>query len=198
MIKKNSESVLCIKRVDLPKDWVGSRSAFKMDEHNFFSTCEAVGFCWVDRNEAESDSSLKQVIPYIVLKSKDMIGVYKRKGSEKRLHDLYSIGIGGHINPDDSVSYDSFRQILNAGMIRELDEELLERPSDATPEFQGIINEELTDVGKVHLGALFVIETLFPEAFIPGEELVEFHWMKKEKVPLLNLELWSVMALEIL
>ena len=219
-----------------------------MTNERFIATCTHAGFRWVERAMAESDPSLKQIIPYIVIvhnrmtssqsptslssqMSKDTaehpdgdplpsvvsVAVYRRKGSEKRLHDLYSIGIGGHINPEDdrmtngikkrenfhSSDEDDrtalhFQRILHAGMNRELEEELIRRPKADEPKFLGIINEDVTEVGSVHLGALYVILTQSPHLYKPGHELMGFHWVKKDALTDLNLELWSSMALGLL
>src|SRR5687768_11211932 len=58
---------------------------------------------YMDRKEAEVNPAFKQIIPYCVLSCDDKIFVYQRtkKGGDSRLHDLYSIGVGGHINPED-------------------------------------------------------------------------------------------------
>ncbi len=219
-----------------------------MNEERFIATCTHAGFRWVKRKMAESDPSLKQIIPYIVIVHRHMtsaqspsdlssqmsmdtedlpnddpllsvvsVAVYRRKGSEKRLHDLYSIGIGGHINPEDGrvnngikkrgdfYSSDGedqtplhFQQILHGGMNRELEEELIRRPMADEPEFLGIINEDVTEVGSVHLGALYVILTQSSHLYEPGHELTGFHWVRKNALTDLNLELWSSMALELL
>ncbi len=151
--------------------------------------------------DVENDSSYKQIIPYIVLQTmdSDKTAVYQRQGSEERLHDLWSLGIGGHINPVDmDTSKDAFKQILIAGMERELDEELEQMPEHDQPEFLGVISEDITDVGKVHLGAVFGINTNSPEIFLPGDELFQFKWEKTSDLQQLNLELWSTMAMELL
>jgi predicted NUDIX family phosphoesterase len=81
--------------------------------------------------------------------------IYNRQGSEKRLHDLWSLGIGGHINPvDQQNQQSSFKDILVSGMERELGEELAKRPKQDIAGFSGIISEDITDVGKVHFGAV--------------------------------------------
>ena len=58
---------------------------------------------FVPRQAAEIDPSLKQIIPYLVLRDGDCIFLMKRTraGGDARLHDLYSIGVGGHLNPGD-------------------------------------------------------------------------------------------------
>jgi len=198
---KLQEKVLCIRRSNLPDSWVGKRSIIKTDETLFFDTCEKAGFIFMDRGFVEKDSSLKQIIPYIVLQTtnRKKTALYRRNGNEKRLHELWSVGIGGHINPvDNNGTASSFRKILLTGMTRELDEELIKRPINQTPRFMGTINEEETPVGNVHLGAVFTILTNTPEAFIPGEELSDFTWADTSFLPRLNLELWSTLALELI
>ncbi len=167
----------------------------------FIKACTASGFDFINRQEAEKNPSLKQVIPYIVLQTKDLAhtAIYNRQGSETRLHDLWSLGIGGHINPlDQANSKASFKDILLSGMNRELDEELVKRPSLDQAEFSGIISEDITDVGSVHLGAVFRILTQTPESYLPGPELFRFQWVKTKKLNQFNVELWSQLTLELI
>ena len=196
-----NEAILCIKRKLLPESWVQKKSVVPMDIDVFISTCSAAGFKFIDRRDAEQDPSYQQIIPYIVLQTVDFekTAIYNRQGSEQRLHDLWSIGIGGHINPIDMEKQnDSFKQILIAGMERELSEELDQRPVQDYPTFIGVINEDVTDVGKVHMGAVFRILSSAPEKFSPGPELFQFAWKKTKYLEQINLELWSTLALELI
>ena len=196
-----NEKVLCIKRDLLPESWVTKKSIVPLKLKEFVENCSTAGFEFVKRTYAENDSSLKQIIPYIALQTKDhgKTAIYQRQGSEKRLHDLWSLGIGGHINPVDvNKKKDSFKEILITGMQRELDEELEKMSEEIAPEFVGVISEDITDVGKVHLGAVFTITTNNTANFLPGEELFQFSWAKTNTLHKLNLELWSTMALELL
>jgi len=196
-----NESVLCIKKSLLPEPWVLQKSIVPLKLDLFIENCSKAGFEFINRSNAEEDSSYKQIIPYIVLQTKDFekTAIYNRQGSEQRLHDLWSLGIGGHINPVDmKTQNDSFEQILITGMERELREELDQRPEDNLPGFIGVISEDITDVGKVHLGAVFRIVTDTPEKFLPGSELFQFTWEKTSRLGQLNLELWSTMALELI
>lgn len=195
------ESVLCIPRNELPAAWVSQKTVVPMTLDQFTDQCVRSGFSFVDRQEAEQDSSLKQIIPYIVLQTEDLqqTAVYNRQGSEKRLHDLWSLGIGGHINPIDGAgSGNGFEDILSAGMTRELTEELAGVPENDTATFCGVINEDLTDVGSVHMGAVFRILTQAPASYVPGPELYRFQWWPTEKLGDLNFELWSTLAMELL
>jgi predicted NUDIX family phosphoesterase len=105
----------------------------------------------VDRAPAETDNSLKQIIPYAIIRFNDQVYLVKRtkRQAEARLHDLYSIGLGGHI----SESVDNTSDVIRTALARELDEEMaIAGPSQA--KYVGIINDDTTDVGKVHLGIL--------------------------------------------
>jgi predicted NUDIX family phosphoesterase len=103
---------------------------------------------YVPRSEAEHDRSLKQVIPYLVLRDGDRYFLMRRTraGGDARLHDLYSIGVGGHLNPEDGG--------LSGGLTREWHEEVV---ADFVPDFRlvGLLNDDTTDVGSVHLGAVY-------------------------------------------
>src|SRR3989304_1111901 len=49
------------------------------------------------RGDVEEDSSLKQIIPYLIIRYRERIFLFQRstRGGEERLHGLYSIGVGG-------------------------------------------------------------------------------------------------------
>jgi predicted NUDIX family phosphoesterase len=100
------------------------------------------------RAAMEHDPTFKQVIPYLVLRDGDGYFLMRRTqaGADARLHDLYSIGVGGHLNPGDGG--------LLLGLRREWQEELV---ADFVPAFRiiGLLNDDTTDVGRVHLGAVF-------------------------------------------
>jgi len=200
-MSKKQEQVLCIDRKNLPASWVTQRTVLPMHFSTFSATCTKAEFSFVRRGIAEEDRQKKQIIPYILLQTADggMTAAYNRQGSEKRLHDLWSIGIGGHINPEDSaMETDSFESILKNGMQRELDEELARRIAGDPIEFIGIISEDITPVGSVHMGAVFLIKTQDPEGYLPGDELHSFTWHATQKLSQLNLELWSELSLELI
>jgi predicted NUDIX family phosphoesterase len=99
----------------------------------------------------ERDPSFKQVIPYLVLRDGPRYFLMRRTqaGGDARLHDRRSIGVGGHLNPGDGD--------LAGGLRREWAEELA---ADFTPEFTlfGLLNDDTTEVGSVHLGAVYVAD----------------------------------------
>lgn len=195
------EKILCVDRATLPAAWVARRTVLPMDLETFIAGCTGGDVFFADRPAAEQDPGKKQIIPYVLLQTEDgsRTAAYNRQGSEARLHDLWSVGIGGHINPKDSVGHDpDFREILISGMTRELDEELICRPANDAAEFCGVISEDVTPVGRVHLGAVFRIKTRTPDAYAPGQELHRFTWLPTAELLSLTMELWSELALALL
>jgi predicted NUDIX family phosphoesterase len=122
-----------------------------------FERVLAQGF-FVERERAERSPQWKQVIPYSVLISSGSILLLERlkAGGEARLHHKLSIGVGGHVNPEDlaaSVEAGSDRGfgMLDAGTRRELSEELALEGQLAI-ERVGLINDDSNSVGAVHVG----------------------------------------------
>src|SRR3972149_11892576 len=74
--------------------------------------------------DVEEDTSLKQIIPYLIIRHRDRIFLFQRstRGGERRLHGLYSIGVGGHIAREDT---NGAQDLLAAALERELHEELV-------------------------------------------------------------------------
>jgi predicted NUDIX family phosphoesterase len=109
---------------------------------------------YVDRHLAEDDASLKQLIPYVVVRQAQRVFLMQRTraGGDPRLHDKASIGVGGHLNPVDEGA-----DPLMAGLRREWREEL---ETDWEPEFRlvGLLNDDGNPVGAVHLGVVFEVE----------------------------------------
>jgi predicted NUDIX family phosphoesterase len=114
------------------------------------------------RSEVETDPSYKQIIPYVVLRCGDLVFHYTRgqKGSEARLRALRSIGIGGHISETDhSLFGDPYRQ----GLQREVAEEV-HIDTTYTERCIGLINDDRTPVGQVHLGIVHIFDLAEPKA----------------------------------
>ena len=101
------------------------------------------------RDEVEEDPSYKQLIPYCVFRHNGRIFNYKRGNSqgEARLHAKRSVGIGGHISAIDDAAESAYDE----GMRREIDEEVFVETT-YTSRCIGLINDDETEVGKVHLG----------------------------------------------
>ena len=190
-----NEKVLVIARENLPLAWLGNQVAIKPNKEQVNQLTSLIE--WQNRVAAETNESFKQIIPYLILQNPNnqQIAMYQRAGNEKRIHGLYSVGLGGHINPIDQQHNDSFMDIVVRASQRELAEELCGFESNNF-EFKGIINEEKTKVGRTHLGFVFLMNT-FSEPK-PGKELLNYQWISKDQIPLYRLELWSEMALQLL
>ncbi|MBI5779359.1 MAG: hypothetical protein HZA49_07875 [Planctomycetes bacterium] len=112
---------------------------------------------FINRPDAENNPALKQIIPYLVITGREgeIFLVQRLAGqTEKRLHNKYSIGIGGHINPvldaqGNEVS--SVPEIIKSGLERELHEELQVKTSYHY-KLVGYLNDDSNSVGQVHLG----------------------------------------------
>ncbi len=100
------------------------------------------------RVDAEDDPSWKQLIPYLVLRDGARVFLMRRTraGADARLHDRYTIGVGGHVNPGDEG--------LEGALLREWREEL-DAPFDPDIRLVGLLNDDSDPVGAVHLGIVF-------------------------------------------
>jgi predicted NUDIX family phosphoesterase len=121
------------------------------------------------RPAMEIDPTFKQIIPYVVLRQGGQVFHYLRGqgAGEKRLRALRSIGVGGHINPGDGGD-DPYRQ----GLLREIHEEVF---LDTTYQETclGLINDDSTPVGQVHLGIVHVFDLEAPNVRRREQELTE-------------------------
>ena len=115
------------------------------------------------RSQVEDDPSLKQIIPYVVFRCMDSVFCYTRGKSqgEARLHRLRSLGVGGHVSEDDAQGARTL-DAYEAAMRRELEEEVaLDSPGRIRR--VGLINDDATPVGRVHLGVVHLYELDRPE-----------------------------------
>ncbi|MEO7994231.1 MAG: DNA mismatch repair protein MutT [bacterium] len=114
-------------------------------------TAEAAGY-FLDRPRAERDESHLQIIPYVLLACRDTYFMVTRLGTqgEARLHGKVSLGMGGHLNPEDGVPP------LWGGITRELREEVgLDALSREDLEPLGLILEGRNPVARVHCGIAY-------------------------------------------
>ena len=158
MTENKSEDVLCARILDMPIQWLGPSVAIPMREDDFFSFLDHTTPLWIERSVAENDDNFKQLIPYILLtNSQGLLATYPRRGTEARLHGSWSLGLGGHINTSDQSQTDpqTWRNLLYTGLKRELSEEFPSSVPGHT-HFLGVINENLSAVGRVHLGVVFL------------------------------------------
>lgn len=197
-----NEMILAVQRNELPEHWLANEVTLSMSWEHFLDQIKSAHAHFVDRGVAECDYRFKQIIPYILLAdSEGRLATYSRNGSEKRLSGHLSLGIGGHLRQDDFTGGQfSWDELAGSALQRELLEELPGFDPVEAPEFLGIINEEHSDVGRVHLGLVFVFRGLDSAKIVSGEELGSLSW---SAVSELNnaacdgFELWSWLALQL-
>ncbi len=151
---------------------------------------------YIDRDIAENDKSYKQVIPYCLINRGDSIFCYQRSksGSENRLHDLWSLGVGGHVNPCDGFD----KETITNACKREIEEEV-EFSKLKNAHFVGLINDDSNDVSSVHFGVVYSVNLFDNSSFrVKEESLAEGSFLKKEivKIEDKNWENWSNLIVE--
>jgi predicted NUDIX family phosphoesterase len=154
---------------------------------------------FIPRVEAETNPAYKQIIPYAVIVFEDTVLHYVRgkRAGEQRLIAKGSIGIGGHMNETDESLFAMDEHAYRAGVEREVNEEIqIETPFE--DRIVALLNDDSTEVGRVHLGIVHVFRLKEPkvqkrEAMITGltfltkQELLERHD---------GLETWSQICLD--
>ena len=146
------EKVLCLKRENLEKAGMFQGLSFEVDrylplidnpENRFF----------IRRSEAEENPKFKQWIPYVLIFKDDKILRYQRGqgGGENRLHGRLSIGFGGHVNEQDYAQENG----CMAGLLREIREETGFQPAKTNA--VAVINDDSTEVGRVHVGIVYIM-----------------------------------------
>jgi predicted NUDIX family phosphoesterase len=150
------------------------------------------------RSEIETDPSFKQIIPYVVLRWGDQLFHYTRgkRATEARLQALRSVGVGGHISAGDSNLFDSpYRE----AMFREVAEEVV---LDTSYEERclGLINDDSTAVGQVHLGIVHVFELAEPNVRRREQALIRagFSSLAELRSQREEFETWSQFVLDVL
>lgn len=146
----------------------------------------------------EEDPSFKQIIPYVIVRFEDRYLLLQRtsRQTEKRLHGKLSIGIGGHIN--DLETAGAHANIIHAGLERELEEEIHLIGQRRSLDLVGIISDDSTPVGQVHLGCVFVLETDSPEFTVNEPDLMTAEWASLDQLRERHdrMETWSQIALD--
>jgi len=186
-----AEQVLVVPRASLPDaaSWYGLRTDGLA---TFAGLVQAEGRLR-PRAEMEVDPSQKQVIPYLVLRDGPRYFLMQRTraGVDARLHDRYSIGVGGHLNPGDEG--------LDGGLRREWAEEVV---ADFVPRFEliALLNDDTTEVGAVHLGAVYVADAGGRSVSIRETDKLTGSFVEPAAVEAVadRLETWSRLVFEFL
>ncbi len=151
------ERVLIVPTREL--DALGRFQGFSPEADRYLDHLLAPGLAtFRPRFEVEDDPSFKQIIPYVIFRSGDQVFTYARgkSGTEARLRQLRSLGVGGHVAEADADGR-ATRAAYEAALIRELAEEVT-IGSPGHLRTLGLINDDSNLVGQVHLGVVHLFE----------------------------------------
>ena len=157
------------------------------------------------RGDLEEDPTHKQPIPYVLIvnRVKGLVYAYQRashkeEAHEERLHGKWSWGVGGHVEHVDAMQENPIRVCLEREVLAE---EVVIKGDVLSLSILGYINES-DEVGKVHFGLLYVLETDAEEVFPKDVEMKQgsmvalFHLETICSSPDCDVEGWSKYALE--
>jgi len=157
------------------------------------------------RSAMEHNPDFKQLIPYVIFRHRPSAGPphlfqYTRGTGqgEGRLHRKRSVGVGGHIASTDaeaSLSGDPYTE----GMRRELGEEVI-TDTPCREQCVGLINDDQTDVGRVHLGIVHLVDVQRPEVRPREADIVDagFRPVRQLLDEATQFESWSQICLSAL
>src|SRR6267378_231820 len=192
------ENILVIKRSLF--DQLGSFHGLNFEPEKYLNAIlSRSNNFFLPRTQAENDPTHKQIIPYALIAFENRLVYYVRgkKAGEQRLVAKGSIGIGGHMNESDESLFALDEQAYRVGVEREVNEEI-KIDTQFDDRIVALLNDDTTDVGRVHLAIVHVFKLAEPkvekrEAMITGltfltkEELVA----RRE-----SLETWSQICVD--
>ncbi len=195
---QTEENVLVVRRSLF--DELGSFHGLNFEPEKYLKAILSRGNnFFLPRAQAENDPAHKQIIPYVLVAHGDKVLHYVRgkKAGEQRLVSKGSIGIGGHMNDTDESLFAWDENAYRAGVEREVEEEV-NIESAFEDRIVALLNDDTTEVGRVHLGIVHVFqlaeanvqkrETMITNlAFLTREEL----FARRE-----SLETWSQLCLD--
>src|SRR5438093_4157570 len=151
------------------------------------------------RAQAENDPAYKQIIPYVLLAFQDRVLHYVRgkKSGEQRLIAKGSIGIGGHMNESDESLFAWDEEAYRAGVEREVNEEIrIETTFD--DHIVALLNDDSTEVGRVHLGVVHVFKLDEPNVEKREAMITSLEFLSREELLQRRdtLETWSQLCVD--
>ena len=193
--RRSDEDVLCVPRATIFPDgaWHG---LVNRGLERVLRTIRAASE-YRPRSRVEDDPEHQQLIPYCVVHHPHddtyLITRRLRRSSEKRLHHLYSLGIGGHVNPGDAEQGDP----LVGGLQREWSEEI-RCASPATARLVAVLNDDSSPVSRVHLGLVFLVEPTLGFVDVREVDKLEGESMSLREMRrhYLSMESWSQLVFD--
>jgi predicted NUDIX family phosphoesterase len=192
------ENVLVIRRTLF--DQLGSFQGLNFQPQKYLDAILSRGNnFFLARPQAEKDPTHKQIIPYALLAYGNQVLFYIRgkKAGEQRLVAKGSIGIGGHMNEGDESLFALDEAAYRAGVEREVNEEV-RIDTEFEDRIVALLNDDTTEVGRVHLGIVHVFKLAEPrvekrEAMITSPAFLDKEELLKRRE---SLESWSQICVD--
>ena len=151
------------------------------------------------RDQAEKDPTHKQIIPYVLLTHAEKVLFYVRgkKAGEQRLVAKGSIGIGGHMNEGDESLFALDEAAYRAGVEREVNEEI-KIDTKFEDRVVALLNDDTTDVGRVHLGIVHIFKLAEPKVEKREAMITNLTFLTKDELVARreSLESWSQICVD--
>jgi predicted NUDIX family phosphoesterase len=197
MGRKVDERVLVVPSAEL--DRLGRFQGFSSEADRYISALLVPELMqYRPRSLVEDDPGYKQIIPYVVFRCKESVFCYTRGKSqgEARLHQLRSLGVGGHVSEQDAQGGKNL-EAYEAAMRRELAEEVAVTSAGRIGRV-GLINDDSTPVGRVHLGVVHLFELEQPHVTAREEGLAEAGFLPISSVLTIHheFETWSQICID--
>jgi predicted NUDIX family phosphoesterase len=193
-----NENVLVVRRELF--DELGSFQGLNFEPEKYLKAILSRGSnFFIPRHQAENGPAYKQIIPYALIAFEKTVLHYVRgkKAGEQRLVAKGSIGIGGHMNETDESLFAMDEQAYRAGVEREVNEEI-KIDTSFEDRIVALLNDDSTDVGRVHLGIVHIFKLEEPkvqkrEAMITGLTFLTKQELMARRE---SLESWSQICLD--
>ena len=193
-----NENVLVVRRELL--DQLGNFQGLNFEPQKYLDTFLSRGNnFFLPRPQAETDPACKQIIPYALIAFENKLAYYVRgkKAGEQRLVAKGSIGIGGHMNETDESLFAMDEQAYRTGVEREVNEEI-KINTRFEDRIVALLNDDTTDVGRVHLGIVHVFKLAEPKMEKREAMITGLRFLAKEELVARRetMETWSQICLD--
>jgi len=194
------ENILVIRRSLF--DELGRFQGLHFEPQRYLKTIISDGnTLFLRRAEAENDPTYKQIIPYVILAYEGRVVYYVRgkRAGEQRLVAKGSIGIGGHLNDADVGLFSLNEEHYNRVVEREVHEEI-HLLSKFRNQIVALLNDDSTEVGRVHLGIVHIFKLKEPKVQKREAMITGLTFLTKEELMVRreSLESWSQICVDAL
>jgi predicted NUDIX family phosphoesterase len=200
---KNDQLIMVIERSILFNNEVDAFQGFKLADSNIdFENRILSNYSFKRRGDMESDKNYKQPISYCIIANLDKhkFFLYQRdsKNADPRITSNWSWGVGGHIEKID-IAPDA--NPLYTSMLREISEEVFIDGKILGTKLLGYVNDDSNDIGSVHFGLLYLLETDADIVRLNSNEIQKAEMVSPAKLELLcadetcGIDTWSRIAM---